>query len=270
MADAAPRSAAPGRASPRDWRLEAFLDSLILELDRAQDTLAVKGITRRMTYTVRDLSVDLQVFPAYEDGRLRFNVARPGEAGASRISFQLGSITDRQIRENANQPPDAADVPIDAVTDIDTETRDTLEKVGIRSARDIEKLDSQRVDLGQIVKDKAGSTASANYDSLAEMINKARRRKSAPAVKSLSAAAGEDGLRLILSGSNLSLGAAAEGFPFATVNGVPAAIPSHDAGAVELAVRRDALRAGDNAVTLALDPYALLQFTFHHDDGERG
>lgn len=260
MADAAERGA--GRNSARDWRLEAFLDSLILELDRAQDTLAVKGVTRRMTYTVRDLAVDLQVFPAFEDGRLRFNVAKPGEAGASRISFQLGSITDRQIRENANQPPDAEDVAIDAVADIDNETRDMLEKVGVRSARDIEKLDSQRIDLGQIVKDKAGGKPNANYDNLAEIINKARRRKSAPVVRSLSAGRGNGGLMLVLSGSNLSLGGASEGFPFATVNGVPAAIAAHDATSVHLTVTRDTLRPGENAVTLALDPYALLRFTF--------
>ncbi len=265
MADAAERKAA--RGSARDWRLEAFLDSLILELDRAQDTLAVKGITRRMTYTVRDLAVDLQVFPAFEDGRLRFNVAKPGEAGASRISFQLGSITDRQIRENANQPPDAEDVTIDAVPDIDSETKDMLEKVGVRSARDIEKLDSQRIDVGQIVKDKAGAKAPANYGSLAEIINKARRRKSAPVVKSLSAAHGEDGLTLILSGSNLSLASAADGFPFATVNGVAASIPSHDGGSVHLSVGRAALRRGENTVRLALDPYALLQFSFEHGEG---
>src|SRR5262245_46487187 len=95
-----------------NWRLETFLDSLILELDKAQDTLAIKGVTRRLTYTVKDLSVDLYVFPDYEDGKLRFNVARPGENGASRISFQLGSITDRQIRESANEPTTADDVPI--------------------------------------------------------------------------------------------------------------------------------------------------------------
>ena len=33
----------------KGWTLKSFLDSLTLELDRAQETLAVKGLTRRLT-----------------------------------------------------------------------------------------------------------------------------------------------------------------------------------------------------------------------------
>ncbi len=39
----------------RSWNLETFLDSLIFELDKAQDTLSVKGMNRKLTYTVKDM-----------------------------------------------------------------------------------------------------------------------------------------------------------------------------------------------------------------------
>ena len=48
-----------------DWNLESFLDSLILELDKAQDTLSLKGVTRKLTYSVLNVALDLQIFPQY-------------------------------------------------------------------------------------------------------------------------------------------------------------------------------------------------------------
>ena len=70
------------RSSPA-WKLNSFLDSLILELDRAQDTLAVKGINRPLTYTVKDVSLELQLFPNFDGRELRFTTAAPGETGAA-------------------------------------------------------------------------------------------------------------------------------------------------------------------------------------------
>ena len=62
MADAARLEVGRGDTGRAEtWKLESFLDSLIVELDRAQDTLSVKGVTRRLTYTVRDVAVDLFV-----------------------------------------------------------------------------------------------------------------------------------------------------------------------------------------------------------------
>ena len=50
----------------RPWNLESFLNSLIFELDKAQDTLSVKGLNRKLTYTVKDVALDLQIFPEYD------------------------------------------------------------------------------------------------------------------------------------------------------------------------------------------------------------
>jgi KaiC/GvpD/RAD55 family RecA-like ATPase len=76
----------------RAWGLEDFLDSLIIELDKAQDTLAVKGVTRPLTYTVKDVALDLHTFPIYDGRQVRFTTAQPGEAGASRLTIERGAV----------------------------------------------------------------------------------------------------------------------------------------------------------------------------------
>ena len=77
----------------RAWNLKSFMDSLIVELDRAQDVLAVKGLTRPVTYTVKDVDVDLRCFPQFDGRSVRFRTAQPGQDGSSGLRFSLGSIS---------------------------------------------------------------------------------------------------------------------------------------------------------------------------------
>jgi hypothetical protein len=248
-----------GETSRADtWRLESFLDSLILELDKAQDTLSVKGVTRRLTYTVKDFDLDLYVFPSYADGRLRFSVARPGENGASRISFQLGSITDRQIRETGKAPTVAGDMPIDAVEDLDQDVKDSLKSVGVTSASDLERMGERQIDLGQIVADKTDGRKSVSYDKLASIIGKARRRRLAPTMKSLRARRSEDGYVLSLSGTRLASESPEAGFPLALVNDRPVEILEAGPSLIKLGVKVDAMQQGKNLVRIALDPHAVV------------
>jgi hypothetical protein len=240
------------------WKLESFLDSLIVELDRAQDTLSIKGVTRRLTYAVRDVAVDLFVFPRYEEGRLRFSVARPGENGASRISFQLGSITDRQIQESTNDPVTQDDVAIEDIDDLDGELRRSLQSVGVRSVGDVERLAQRRVDLGTVIADKGDGKAAVNYDDLAAIINKARRRKVAPSVHGLSLTPGADFDTLTITGNNLAVDGHSDGFPMALVNDRAAEVVTAEPGRLELTIGRDQLQTGANALKLALDPYAVV------------
>ena len=253
----------PRAADGPVWKLERFLDSLIVELDRAQDTLAVKGVTRRLTYTVRDVAVDLFVFPDFDGNQLGFNVARPGEAGASKISFSLGSITDRQIQESANRPQTEDDISLDEVDELDEEVRQSLRKVGVRSARDVERLSERQVDLGKIVADKTDSNAKVDYGDLAAVINKARRRRSAPRVRAVSLGRIDGVLALSIQGDNLQTDSAEEGFPAARINGQAAEVLASSPGLVRLGIDPAMLGTGDNTVSLALDPYAIAEFALN-------
>ena len=248
----------PAEASA--WDLESFLDSLIYELDRAQDTLALKGLTRKLTYTVKDVALDLQIFPRYEEGgAVRFTAARPGEAGASKLSIQLGSITDRQIRESGNEPPDRDDVEIEVLEDLDPDVKKSLKKVGVRSSRDLERIGNRNVDLEQVVREKTDKKKAVQYDDLARLINKARRRRAGPLVSKVSSAMSAGETRLVLEGKNLASVESVQGFPAALLNGSPVVVRHAGADRVELAVPAAGLRDGPNQLDVALDPYALMR-----------
>jgi hypothetical protein len=249
-------------ATPAAWKLESFLDSLILELDKAQDTLAVKGLTRKLTYTVKDLALDLHIFPVLDGDELKFQMARPGDNGSSRISFQLGSITDRQIRETANDPITKDEVTIDVLDEVDPQVKASLKKVGVHSTRDLERLETRNVNLEKLVKEKAGEDAPFDYGQLANVINKARRRKLSPELSLAQGRPTPEGTELVLRGRNFILpGTEDTRFPVALVNGEPADVLHADFGEMRLRVPADSLRPGENQVALALDPYAVVNLT---------
>ena len=243
------------KSSP-SWKLNSFLDSLILELDRAQDTLALKGINRRLTYTVKDLNLELQLFPDFDGKDLRFTTAGPGESGAAKIAFQLGSITDRQIRETTREPPTVDDITIDVVDDIDDQTKQELQRIGVTTVRDIERMEKSKVDLK-----RAGG--SVDYTKLANIINRTKRRQNAPSVAKALLVDAEGSKQLSLEGSNLATVASAGEFPLASINGVPVRIVAASARDVRMAIDEGVLRDGVNELRVALDPYAVITLEVH-------
>lgn len=244
------------------WNLENFLDSLILELDKAQDTLSMKGVTRKLTYTVRDVAFDLHLFPTYEKGKLKFQMAKPGDEGGSRISFQLGSITDRQIRETANEPISRDDISIDNLEGIDDDVKDSLRKMGVHSTRDLERMDQRNVNVERAIENKTQGEKKLDYRNLANVINKARRRKFAPQLSTaqgLPNIAGE-GLELTLRGNNFVLpGADDSRFPIALLNNEPVQVVSATHDTLRLKVPEGRLKTGANQLSIALDPYAVVK-----------
>jgi hypothetical protein len=250
------------------WRLNSFLDSLILELDRAQDTLAVKGINRRLTYTVKDLALDLQLFPHFDGRELRFLTAKPGENGAARVTFQLGSITDRQIREVTTAPLTEDDIAIDLIDDIDEETKSTLERMGVKSGKDLERMRDRNVDL------KQASDNRVDYNRLAGIINRARRRGARPAVFGASLTTGGAGApELRLEGENLAaptpalaLAASGGAYPLAFLNGEPVTVTSATERELTMAVPEELVRDGANALCVVLDPHAVVTVDLTSDE----
>src|SRR5437764_13194051 len=89
------------------WQLEDFVDSLVVELDKTRETLAVKAINRPLSYTVKDLELDLNIFPTFDGDRVSFVTAAPGQQGSSKVPISLNSITDQQIRATTKTPTTA-------------------------------------------------------------------------------------------------------------------------------------------------------------------
>lgn len=240
------------------WDLESFVDSFIVELDKAQDTLAVKGVTRKLTYTVKDVALDLHIFPRYENGGIRFVTAQPGESSASRLSIQLGSISDRQIRESTQGPLSKDDVSIELIDELDEETRDTLRKVGISSGDDLERMEKRNVDVEKILRRKEPPGKRRSYKDLANLINKARRKEIAPRISRVQLDEGREGRQLSIEGDNLVLSRNLRAFPLALLDDQPIEVVRASDREVRMAVPEGALRSGSSQLKIALDPYALV------------
>jgi hypothetical protein len=232
--------------------MKSFLDSLIVELDKARDVLAVKAVTRPLTYSVQDVGLQLQVFPQYDGDQVRFLTAQPDQAGASELKIQLGSITARSIKETTSDPIQRDDVPLDDLEGIDDETRKSLERVGVKSARDLERMEERNVDLQKVTNTKL------DYGGLANVINKARRRSLPPSVKQVAVeeSAGQPVLAVI--GENLAVAGSLADFPVARLDGRRVEVTASSPQAVELRVDPGELEGRARKLEIALDPFAVV------------
>ncbi len=231
----------------RSWKLESFVDSLVVELDKTRETLAVKSINKPLTYSVKDVSLELQIFPTYDGDNVEFRTAQPGQEGASKISIQLASITDQQVRATTKEPPKKGSVRLDEV-EMDPETKKDLRRLGVTSADDLAEIEKRDVEI-------PGNVAGADYKNLANLIQKARRSKTPPVVKEASLLDVDGGRRVRLRGANLSVSASHT--PVAVLNGRLVSVVRHASDAVDIDLGSDAQLGPENELILTLDPYCI-------------
>jgi len=239
--------------SNRPWNLESFLNSLIFELDKAQDTLSVKGLNRKLTYTVKDVALDLQIFPEYDGDTVRFTTAKPGDTGASKVSLQLGSIRDHQIKEVTKEPLTKDDISIEE-TDLPEPARKELKKLGITSTEDLRRtVEERKVDLDKVTDQKI------DYTNLADIINQSRRRKQAPRVSKVSVAKSAPGKAILtLEGNNLAIASSLDNFPVAVINDENVEVLSANSHQLRIQVNENQIQGTSKQLKVALDPYAIV------------
>lgn len=133
----------------RAYAVEDFVQALTAQLDRAQDSLALKARTGRpLTFALKDLAVDLRVFweadPA--TGRLLMRHAGPNEEAASTVKLSFTSITRAMVEENTfsltaeEDPRGLADLR--GPNTLEDEDRRKLELVGVRTVGQLRRLSS--------------------------------------------------------------------------------------------------------------------------------
>ncbi|ERM80823.1 hypothetical protein P872_12170 [Rhodonellum psychrophilum GCM71 = DSM 17998] len=242
------------------WNLESFIDSLVVELDKARETLAIKAINKPLTYTVKDVGLDLHLFPTYNGDEVKFITAQPGQSGASRLSIQLGSITDQQIRQTTREPVSKDAITIDKI-DVDNETRKSLRKMGVTSVNDLEKLENKNVDIANVSNNKI------SYKNLADIIKKSKRHSTPPSVGKVSLNMSGAKPIIIVDGNNLHLDAGFE--PVAVVNNKLVHVLTSDNRKLEIEVGPDTLKKGKNELVMTLDPFAIFKIDINQQDNER-
>ena len=233
------------------WQLEDFVDSLVVELDKTRETLAVKAINKPLTYTVKELALDLNIFPSYDGDQVRFITAQPGQQGASKVSIQLGSITDQQVRATTKVPGTKDDVNIDEIP-VDKSTKKKLRKLGVNSLQDLKEVDKRNVDLKKI------SDNDIDYRALANQIQKSKRNQDPPRVTAVSLSRNEHGEpRLLLRGRRLAVDPAFR--PVAVVNSTLAEVVSSSDSAMEIRLGDEHRFSRDNEVIVTFDPFAVVK-----------
>ncbi|GAA1520017.1 hypothetical protein [Kribbella lupini] len=129
-------------AGDSTYAVQDFLEALTAQLDRTQDSLALKAVNRPLTYAIRDFSLSLQVFVELsDDGQVRFRSSGPSETGASTVSIGFTTITRPMIEENTVNLSDAKSPSLDELGLAPQEQRQ-LERLGVRNADQLRKLNS--------------------------------------------------------------------------------------------------------------------------------
>jgi hypothetical protein len=233
------------------WKLEDFVDSLVVELDKTRETLAVKAINKPLSYTVKEVALDLNTFPTYDGDRVSFVTAQPGQEGSSKITIQLGSITDQQVRATTKAPTATrGDIPIEDIP-VDRTTREKLRRIGVTSVDDLKQVEQRHVDLKQV------TGGDVDYTKLANEIDKARRDQAPPRISGVSLSMSDDGPCLVVKGERLAIDRSFP--PVAVVNERLARVAR--AGPREVRVRLDPEHelGPDNELILTFDPFSLVR-----------
>lgn len=137
------------RPSGRGVPVEDFLSAIGEQLDRAQDSLAIKARTGRpLTWALREMKLALQVFIEVDpQGHVLWRTAGPNETGASTVNLEFTTITRPMIEENTYSVLDDSDArPFDsfgAAADLSDEERIRLRRLGVRTVGQFRRLSPQ-------------------------------------------------------------------------------------------------------------------------------
>ncbi len=239
----------PGENSA--WQLEDFVDSLVVELDKTRETLAIKSINKALSYTVKEIALDLNIFPSYDGDQVTFITAQPGQQGASKVTIQLGSITDQQVRATSKVPGVKNEIQLDQI-DVDKQTRKQLRKLGVNSAEDLKELERKNVDIANV------SDSAIDYRNLANQIEKSRRTQNPPKVNAAVLSLDEDqSPYLLIQGENLATDPRFQ--PVAVINEKLADVLSCDENEMRIRITDDHNFSASNELILTVDPFAVLR-----------
>jgi hypothetical protein len=233
------------------WNLEDFVDSLVVELDKTRETLAIKAINKPLTYTVKDLAIDLNIFPTFDGDQIRFTTAQPGQEGASKVNIQLGSITDQQVRATTKMSGLKNDTKIEEIG-VDPKTRNKLRKMGVNSVDDLQQIEKKHVDI------QRASDNEIDYKTLANEIQKSRRGQTPPRVSAVSLSVDEqDRPFLHVRGENFTLNPKYP--PVTVINNNLAEVLEFNANELKILLSKDHITQTESELIMTFDPYTLVK-----------
>jgi hypothetical protein len=129
--------------SEGSFLVEDFINAITTQLDRVQDSLRLKAVNRPLTYALKDIALDLNVFVEVDaQGNVRFRSSSPNEEGASTIRLGFTTITRPMIEENTVSLAMTGSPQLEEMG-LDEEERKRLENLGVRNAAQLQNLQKQ-------------------------------------------------------------------------------------------------------------------------------
>lgn len=129
--------------SEGSFLVEDFINAITTQLDRVQDSLRLKAVNRPLTYALKDIALDLNVFVEVDaQGNVRFRSSSPNEEGASTIRLGFTTITRPMIEENTVSLAMTGSPQLEEMG-LDEDERKRLENLGVRNAAQLQNLQKQ-------------------------------------------------------------------------------------------------------------------------------
>jgi uncharacterized membrane protein len=204
-----------------------------------------------LSYTVKEVALDLNIFPSYDGDQVTFKTAQPGEAGASKVTIQLNSITDQQVRATSKAPVAKNDIAIEDIG-VDQATKKKLRRIGVSSVDDLQEIERKNIDLRKVTDN------TIDYSKLANQIQRSKRGQAPPRINGVTLSTGDEQLPcLVVSGRNLAVDPAFR--PVAVVNKQLAEVLSSSGEELRIQLGDEHALGDDNEVILTFDPFALVR-----------
>jgi peptide/nickel transport system substrate-binding protein len=134
-----------------EWRLADMVDAIAAEIDRAEDTLALKSYARGMSFAIKQLSLDLQVAVRRDsDGNIKFRTAEPNATGSTTLKLDFAQILQNQLSANRRKLDGDVDPrPLDALGLTSEEIR-RLNAISIYSSDDLRGYTQTAAMIGEV------------------------------------------------------------------------------------------------------------------------
>ncbi len=137
--------------SNTEWQLADMVDAIAAEIDHAEDTLALKSYARGMSFSIRQLSLDLQVSVRRDNqGQVKFRTADPNSTGTTTIKLDFAQLLKSQLGDDRRKLEQTIDRrPLDAIGFTVDEIR-ALNAIAIYSVDDLHRYTQTAAMIGEV------------------------------------------------------------------------------------------------------------------------
>ncbi len=178
-----------------EWQLADLVDALSAEVDRAEDTLALKSYARKVSFAIKKMALDVEVtMRRAPDGRLFFRTVDVGDTSDTLLKLDFAQVLENQLT-GMRRPMDdtTSSAPVSVLPGITAEEVRALNSIAIFTVDDFNRYTQTTAMVAEVSR-KTG---------IAE--TRLRNWRGMPFVTTLKPARGAPGSSVVLEGGHFGL-----------------------------------------------------------------